>query len=291
MVRWFLCFIPSLLVIGCSGPSGFKEHADFVNAQMLGNPDVSQEYIHSDGFQLHYRQMGNAKKAVVVWIHGTPGNWTDGAYLYRDKSFISNVKLVLIDRPGWGESQYQAKPRLVTSFKEIGKLIHPLLEKLKQDHPEAPLVLLGFSWGGSLVPSIALDYPDLVDGVLVLSGGLDPELTRPRWYNKLAKTWLVNAAIGDALRMANVEMYALSPELAQLSQRLPKLSQPTIVVQGNKDKLVDPNNADFAENILPVRQAQIVRLEDQGHLLQLERIGLITQCVYALVEKDFNKCS
>ena len=291
MVRWFLCFIPSLLVIGCSGPSGFKEHADFVNAQMLGNPDVSQEYIHSDGFQLHYRQMGNAKKAVVVWIHGTPGNWTDGAYLYRDKSFISNVKLVLIDRPGWGESQYQAKPRLVTSFKEIGKLIHPLLEKLKQDHPETPLVLLGFSWGGSLVPSIALDYPGLVDGVLVLSGGLDPELTRPRWYNKLAKTWFVNAAIGDALRMANVEMYALSPELAQLSQRLPKLSQPTIVVQGNKDKLVDPNNADFAENILPVRQAQIVRLEDQGHLLQLERIGLITQCVYALVEKDFNKCS
>ncbi len=291
IVRWCLFFLLGFLMAGCSGPSGFKEHAKFVNEHMLDTSEVSKEYLSTGDFQLHFRQAGNAKKAVVVWVHGTPGNWTDGAYLYRDKSLITDTKLVLIDRPGWGESQYLDNPRVVTSFQQIGELISPLLRKLKQEHPEVPLLLLGFSWGGSLVPAIALDYPDLVDGLLVLSGGLDPELTKPRWYNKAAKIRLVNAMIGDSMRKANVEMYALSPELALLQNRLTEISQPTIVIQGDTDKLVDPKNADFAEEKFSSNRIRVIRLADQGHLLQLERTDLIAKCIYALIDEDLKKCS
>lgn len=290
-MRRLLLLFMAMTMTACGIPNGFKEHGDFVRNHLLKDPNVSEQYIRHDGFQLHYRQTGNAQKAVVVWVHGTPGNWTDGAYLYRDKTFISGVKLVLLDRPGWGESQYLDQPRLITSFKEIGRLIQPLLHKLKQDHPDVPLILLGFSWGGSVAPAIALDYPELIDGVLLLSGGLDPELTRPRWYNKFANTLLGNAVIGESLRQANIEMYALSPQLAMLRDRLPHLPQPVIVVQGDRDKLVDPKNADYAEQVLPEERSLILRLENQGHLLQLERTGLIARCVVALANNDFNICS
>ncbi|MBL1433389.1 MAG: hypothetical protein COC09_02325 [Gammaproteobacteria bacterium] len=277
-------------VSACSGPSGFKAHGEFVQAHLVNNPDLQINFLHVDDFQLHYRDIGNAKKAIVVWVHGTPGSWADGAYLTRDSDFLSEIKVVLVERPGWGASQFLESPRPVTSFDEIGRLIQPMLKKLKEEYPDTPLVLAGHSWGGSLVPSIALDYPELVDKVLVLSGGLDPTLTKPRWYNKFASTALGNAVIGDGLRKANVEMYALSPQLSILSKRWSGLSQAIIVVQGDRDKLVNPKNADFARSVLPTGNSAVLVLENQGHMLQLERIDLVQRCVKALIGNNLSEC-
>jgi len=290
-MRWIVVTFIALTSAACNGPSGFKEHGQFVRDHIVNNHEVTANYLDVEDFQLHYRETGNAKKAVAVWVHGTPGSWTDGAYLVRDAKFTSDVKLVMLDRPGWGESQYHDDPRTVTSFKEIGRLIKPLLSQLKTAHPDVPLVLIGFSWGGSVVPSIAIDYPELVDGVLVLSGGLDPDLTMPRWYNKFASTALGNAVIGEGMRKANVEMYALSPQLSILHDRWPELLQPIIVVQGDSDKLVDPKNADYAESVLSQPHSQVIRLEDQGHMLKLERIDLVARCVVALAAVDLDSCS
>ena len=240
---------------------------------------------------MHYREVGIAKNAVAIWIHGTPGNWTDSAYLYRDKSFTSQVKLIMLDRPGWGLSQFKSKPRLVTSFTEISRLIQPLLIKLKADNPNVPLILLGHSWGGSVVPTIALNNSNLVDGVIVLAAGLDPELTYPRWYNRFASTYLGNALIGQGFRLANDEIYALRPELLKQHDRWMEFKQPIIVVQGNKDKLVNPKNADYAETVLAKKTSHVLRLSNQGHLLQLERMELIAKCISAISENNLAACS
>ncbi len=290
-MRWIVAAWIALTLSACSGAIAFKEHKDFVQEDVLNNPNMTTYYIETRGFQLHVKEIGAAKKAIVVWIHGTPGDWTNGSYLLRDESFISQVKLVMLDRPGWGQSQYRTDPRAVTSFSEISRLIAPLLRQLKESHPKLPLLLVGFSWGGSVVPSIAIDYPEWVDGVLVLAGGLDPELTKPRWYHKLADTTLGRAVIGANMRKANTEMLALSPQLSILASRWPQLSQPAIVVQGTGDSLVDPRNADFAAAVLAKKQSRVLRLDGQGHLLQLERMGLIARCIIALVEGELNQCA
>lgn len=274
----------------CVTPSAFKAHSEFVEQRILNNPAISSDAIETAGFRLHYQSAGRANKAVAVWIHGTPGNWTDIAYLLDNQDFLSQVKLVSLDRPGWGESQYIDTPKLVTSFDEIGRLLQPLLRKLKTEHPNVPLLLVGHSWGGSLAPALALDHPELVDGVLVLAAGLDPQLVKPRWYNRFANTWLGNAAIGAALRKANVEIYALRPQMLALDARWHTLRQPIIVVQGDKDRLVDPKNADYAEAVLPAAHSAVVRLRDQGHLLQLERTDLIARCVLALADRRLEHC-
>lgn len=288
------CIIVGLMIFfisACSVPHGFKERGEFVQTHLINNSDLTTHYINEGGFRLHYRAIGQAKKAIVVWLHGTPGSWTDGAYLTRNEKFLSQVKVVMVERPGWGASQFRQNPRLVTSFKEIGRLIEPLLKQLNTSYPSVPLILVGFSWGGSVVPSIALDYPNLVDSVLVLSGGLDPALTKPRWYHKLASTFLVNAIIGNAMRKANVEMHALSPELSILHKRWPELTQPIVVIQGDSDKLVDPKNANYAESVLSATNSTVIMLEKQGHMLQLERMGLIERCVIALAQGNLNQCA
>lgn len=282
-----------MCLLGCITPNGFKKQKEFVKNELIDNPEVSVNFLKTkkEDFQLHYREVGNAKKAVAIWVHGTPGNWTDSAYLYRDKYFISNVKLIMLDRPGWGQSQYLNEPRLVTSFTEISRLMQPLLSELKAKHPEIPIILLGHSWGGSVVPSIALNNPDLVDGIIILAGGLDPELTKPRWYNRFASTYLGNAFIGQSLRLANDEIYALRPELLKQHQRWSDIMLPVIVVQGKKDKLVNPKNADYAEAVLSEENSTVIRLSGQSHFLQLERMDLVARCVLALAKADLNMCS
>lgn len=296
-MRWFIIVSFSIawlcMLISCSPVNGFKKHSEFVRAEMLNNPEVSVYHLASEAkdFQLHYRTVGKAKKAVALWLHGTPGNWTDSAYLYRNKDFISQVKLIMLDRPGWGESQYLQAPRLVTTFTEISSLVRPLLAKLKTEHPDVPLILLGFSWGGSVVPTIALDHPDLVDGVITLSAGLDPELTKPRWYNRFASTYIGNAVIGRDMRLANDEIYALRAELLKQHDRWAVFQQPMIVVQGKIDKLVNPKNADYAESVLPKNNSYILRLSKQGHMIQLERMDLVARCVTAMADQELNKCT
>ena len=292
-MRCWLLIIMVMHLVGCITPNGFKEHGEFVRSELINNPEVSIHFLKSEkeNFQLHYRQVGTAKKAVAIWVHGTPGNWTDSAYLYRDKNFISEVKLIMLDRPGWGLSQYLNEPRLVTSFVEISRLMQPLLSKLKGEHSNVPIILLGHSWGGSVVPTIALDYPDLIDGVIALAAGLDPELTKPRWYNRFASTYVGSAVIGRGFRDANDEIYALRPELLKQHERWDEIKQPIIVVQGKKDKLVNPRNADYAETVLPKKNSHVVRLTGQGHLLQLERMELVARCVLALVKTKLSMCS
>ena len=281
------------MLFGCSPLNGLKQHSQFVKTQLLNNPEVRIHHLQSEAkdFQLHYRTIGKANKAVAIWVHGTPGNWTDSAYLYRNKDFISQVKLIMLDRPGWGESQYLKQPRLVTSFAEISSLVKPLLTKLKAEHPDVPLILLGHSWGGSVVPTIAFEHPNQVDGVIMLAAGLDPDLTKPRWYNRFASTYFGQAIIGNGLRLANDEIYALRAELLKQHDRWAEIKQPMIVAQGKIDKLVSPKNADYAEAVLPKENSYILRLNQQGHLLHFERMDLVARCVTAMAEKELGKCT
>ncbi len=296
-MRWIIIVLFAITLLfalfSCSPMNGLKLHSNFVKTEILNNPEISVHHLESEAkdFQLHYRTIGKAKKAIVIWVHGTPGNWTDSAYLYRNKEFISETKLVMLDRPGWGESQYYKERRLVTSFAEISTLVKPLLTKLKADHPDVPLILLGHSWGGSVVPTIAFDHPDQVDGVIALAAGLDPDLTKPRWYNRFASTYIGNAMIGDGLRLANDEIYALRPELLKQHDRWTEIKQPMIVIQGKIDKLVNPKNADYAETVLPKENSHVLRLSKQGHLLQFERMDLIARCITAMASKELLNCS
>ena len=169
----------SALLAGCVVPESIRQHEEFIQNEVLSNPDVKEAWLENDGFQLYYRFTGTANKATVIWVHGTPGSWEDVGQLLLEDEFNQQALLATIDRPGWGKSQFIDQPRLVTSYQEQAKLIHPLLENLKNQYPDKPLILAGPFAGRSIIPVIALEFPQLVDGLLILAAGLDPELTGP----------------------------------------------------------------------------------------------------------------
>ena len=280
-----------VLLTACITPPEIEERRAYIQAEVINNPAIVEGLIKQDDFQLYYRATGTAETAIAVWIHGTPGGWTSSGRLLTKEDFLNQVLFASIDRPGWGGSQFISEPRMVTSYVEQAKLIAPLLKELKTNDPGKPLILVGHSLGGSIIPVIAAEFPELVDGLLILSAGLDPELTKPRWYNRFARNRLINGTLGERMRAANVEMYALSPELEKLRPRWADLKIPILVVQGEEDELVNPANADFAEQVLNSESSRVVRLPNQGHFTHVERTNLIATCTLALVKHELNLCA
>ena len=278
----------------------FSEHREFVREHLEDNALLERHQFAVDGLSLHYRSYGEARDGVIIWVHGTPGSWADVGRLLVDERAAGRFKWVLIDRPGWGESRAVFTPDegsekkrvahygVYPGFDQQSRYISPLIRALRGQHPDTPILLLGHSWGASLLPELVADNLQQVDGALLLAGGLSPELTRPRWYNRWSRYWPLRAIIGAQLRGSNVEMYALPDNLANIEQLWSQLDViPMIIIQGSRDPLVDPANASFAKARLLEPAAsprqRLLYLEGAGHLLHMQHRELVLQCIEALI--------
>lgn len=294
-------FLVTLLImlLGLSAcqplPDSLQQQREFVTSHLMDNPAYQHHHLHHGEFDLHYVTRGTPNLGVVVWVHGTPGSWTDAAYLIADEALTADFLFVSLDRPGWGNSQYQDQPRPVPSMFEQVELISPLLTQLKREHPELPLILVGHSWGASLAPMLYEALPDDIDAMMLLAGVHSQRLGAPRWYNRLASwqlsRWVMSYSnIGRELSHSNLEMYALQPGLADSPARLAQIDVPTIVIQGDTDSLVDPRQGEYVYQYLPEDKRHFLYLHNQGHLLQMERAPLLIRCIEALQRQQFSLC-
>ncbi len=114
-----------------------------------------------------------------------------------------------------------------------------------------------------------MNHPQAVDGLLLFAGTLSPDLSDPRWFNRVAKAPGINFLIGDMMRKSNQEILALKSEMTAMEPLWPRVNAETIVVQGMKDQLVYPENILFAENKLNPDVTEAIRLEQEGHLFPM----------------------
>lgn len=280
-----LVFVPVFLLLsGCMTPEVFVEEERYFNRHVKDHPDLNEGHNESSDFSLNYASTGDRSLPAVVFIHGTPGNWRNASRYLMDARLQAQAHLVAIDRPGWGESRLtdnKAEP----SFASQAALIKPLLEKLKRNKDNAGTVLVGHSLGASIAPRIAMDYPELVDAMVLISGSLDPELGKPRWYNFAASMGVVSWFIGPEMRRANREIMPLREELILMLPRWKEIKIPVTLIQGLKDELVYPENADFAERQLINADTRIIRLPEAGHFVPWEHRDRVTEAIADVLRK------
>ncbi len=225
---------------------------------------------------IHYVAAGQRNAPLVVLIHGTPGSWHAYADFLTDELLRSKAYLVAVDRPGFGKSN---PGDIVTSLEQQAAFLQPIIERESIDRRA---ILVGHSLGAPIAARLAMDYPQNVSGLVLVAPSLDPELEKPRWYNHLAASILINWAVPEELALANREIMPLSAELAQMLPRWSRIQIPVIVVQGEEDELVSPANADFASRMLN-DHVSVERVADQGHFILWNRPGLIRDQILALL--------
>ena len=231
-----------------------------------------------DGYQMHYVALDQGQEATLVFVHGTPGSWSAFADYLKDTAYYNHAVVVSPDRPGFGKSSY-GKP--VASLEEQCNLLVPILEK----YP-APRILIGHSLGGPIVARMAMDHPDLVEGIIMLAPALDPELEPEEDWFRVPMRWpVIEGLVPMVFRISNEELIFLEEELELMLPLWASIKVPSTVIQGGKDNLVHPGNAAFADSALVNAPAEIIFLEEQNHFLPWNEYPLVKETVLKMLKE------
>lgn len=183
---------------------------------------------------------------LVVGIHGTPGSWTAWKALMTQADVQSTYQVFALDRPGWGDSRTEQN-RVFPEFKTQAEILSPVLKALSE---EQSLTLVAHSWGGPVALQLAADYPEMINGLVLIASPADPAKSEPRWYHRLAELSPVQWLIGESMTRSNEEMLILHHELERLAPQLASIQQPVAIIQGGRDWLVHQQNARYLEGRL-----------------------------------------
>jgi alpha-beta hydrolase superfamily lysophospholipase len=119
-----------------------------------------------NGRHLHYAVCGPDSLPALVFIHGSPGSWMNYMKYMWDADMRKKFRIVAIDRPGFGYSDFGKAMHL----QEQCKIILPVLQQLKT---KQPMFLAGHSMGGPVAVKLAADDPSLFTTVVIIAGALD----------------------------------------------------------------------------------------------------------------------
>lgn len=187
---------------------------------------------------IHYVQTGSDTLPTLVFVHGSPGSWTAFKPYLSDSQLLQQFRMISIDRPGFGYSDFGKAPDLATQSALLGPVIHSFRNG-------KPVRLIGHSLAGATVLQLALDYPGIADDLVVISGSIDPAAEKPEHWRGIVLNTPLNLLLPGAFRPSNRELWYLKNDLKQLAPRLPGLHRPVYFIHGRKDTWVPPSNVAF----------------------------------------------
>lgn len=260
---WF--WLAPGLILALSIPLSLLAQQDNT-ARMSASPIVTT--LGSIDYVEIYTSSASAEpKQLIIFVHGTPGSYTAFRSYLNDPVMQEKFHMISVTRPGW-RSDEDAK---VPSLDKQAAALRPLLD---MDRSGKGALLMGHSYGGPVIARTAMNYPELIAGLIFVATTGDPELSAPRWYNRFAVV-LPRFVLGASLKGANAEIMPLRPQLEAMLPRWQDLTMPVLIVQGSRDRLVHPDNALFMQRMLVNSEVRFLNREGLGHFVLWEEAPLI----------------
>src|SRR5260221_787434 len=230
---------------------------------------------------INYLKVGDENLPLVIFVHGSPGSLSAFIDFMADTALLNRAQLITVDRPGFGASNFgYAEP----SLEKQAAYLRPILEENKNHRP---IILVGHSLGGPVIARMAMDYEELVDGLVIVAGSIDPALEpNETWFRSPLSTPFLKWVLPRSFRASNDELYKLKPELIKMVPLWNKISCRVIVIQGKKDSLVPAGNADFAKKMLShAASLEFMIKEDMDHFVPCSNPGLIRSAIFKLLDQ------
>lgn len=178
--------LTALILLGAAlfGLGATSEH---LTAQAEQDFPPSGQFIDAGGARQHVIERGAG--APLVMIHGAYGFAEDFAVSLMPQT-ARRFRSIAIDRPGHGYSEAGNPNHAVTPDGQA-RYLHAALERLNVRKP----ILLGFSYGGAVALSYALQYPDQVAGLVLVSPATHPWRRNPAMPFGIADAPLVGPVL------------------------------------------------------------------------------------------------
>lgn len=256
--------------------------SDEAFGQYLKDNHVSQYSFHDydfEGRNIHYVHVGEEQSNLIVFIHGSPGSADAYKEYLCNQRLTQQAQMVSVDRPGFGFSDYGKTEK---SLEKQAEAIIPIIKK----HKKGKVILVGHSLGGPLIARMAMDFPNMIDGLAMVAPSIDPELEPNEWWRALIDNKIFNWFLPSSLRVCNQEIIPLQGELKKMLPLWKNIEIPTIVIQGENDELVPAANSDFAKRMLVNCSRLTLDIVKKGnHFILWSKQKRITDSIISLIEE------
>ncbi|WP_458628068.1 alpha/beta fold hydrolase [Winogradskyella sp. PC D3.3] len=257
-----------------------------------------------DSLDISYIEEGKGPK-TLLFVHGLSSN--SDAWAKNIAQLRKNYKCIALDLPGYGKSSIPEADYTPTYFAEI---LYKFIEKLELKNT----ILIGHSMGGQASIKFATTYPNAIEKlILVAPAGLEqfsetnaqfmkafftPESVKNTSEEQIEKNYALNFYVQpkDVSKMINdrnrikeasdfeAHCKAIVNSISGMLDDtvindLEAISQPTLVLFGDKDMLIpnryfNPNLTvetvgDIAKEHIP--SVTVTFIKEAGHFVQFEK--------------------
>jgi pimeloyl-ACP methyl ester carboxylesterase len=243
-------------------------------------PGARVEMLNDNGHNLRYISIHrNDTLPTLFFLHGSPSSLSVYDLYYEDSNLAGWSNIIAADRPGYGFSD-EGK-----SEKSVQRQAEKMWKILEKEGYPSPLYIIGSSYGGTVAARMAMLKPERVAGVVLISASLAPGqetiykisyLIKYRWFR-----WM----LPDDIMVANDEKLSHYESLIEMAPLWSRITAPVIMFQGTSDRLIYPENVDFASRKLTnSRFVEYHMLKNERHHLQLKYKSLILERLRNLVK-------
>lgn len=228
-----------------------------------------------------YADHHKAHGKPLLLIHGAAGTHLDWPMQLRKMNSLGP------DLIGHGKSPAAARATVEENAEDLVALLDAL-------HIEQA-VLAGYSMGGAIAQTIALNYPQRV-GALVLMNTASRFRVNRQILNVTAQTqdeigqnfkqWMWHPDTPQGIRELGYQQFMKTPPEViradygscarwDITQQVSEIRAPTLIFGAPADKMVPFAETEALANLIP--NAKLVRVENAGHMMQLEQAAFISE--------------
>jgi len=205
--------------------------------QDFAKKSIKVSFLNQDvkGFNLHYVKVGSDTLPTLFFIHGSPGSWDAFKEYMLDSSLLAKYRMISIDRPGFGYSDFGDAKDLPTNSKLISSVI-------QKENNNKPLHLIGHSIGGPIVIQLAQDNPNSFGSLTILAGSISPIDEPKEYWRYFVHYSPVKWLWPGAFRPSNAEIIYFKKDLKRLDTGYARITMPVMFIHGSADKFVSIKN-------------------------------------------------
>ena len=262
------------------------------------------QYLDVGNLRISYLDTGSADNPIVLLIHGLGGSiesWTNNINTISKRQF----RVIVLDLPGFGFSD---KPKINYTISFYTIFIEKFLKTLKVS---SSVSIVGCSMGGHIAAEVAINYPDLVSKLVLISpaGALPVSFKgTPALRNyisvlkansmqevKKALSSIDDNPVNDTYaqifyrrlsmpgaKEAFISALKGSTDAPRLSKRLYKIQAETLLIWGKNDQIIPVK---FIGPFVKMKNCRIILIEKCGHIPFFNRPKLFNKIVTDFIKE------
>ena len=233
--------------------------------------------------KINYKALGEGKPLLI--LHGW-GSRNDNWQKVGETLARNGIKIIIPDLPGFGQSD---KPQTTWNLDDYCDFVEEFVKALNLEK----FYLLGHSFGGALAVKCSLKFPEKIDKLFLASAScIRRRNLKKKLLYILSKVFKVFSFIpflrkafykfvvgkSDYLSIQGVMRDIYLKVIGEdLSEALPQVEVPTIIIWGEKDNITPLNDAKIINK--KIKDSKLEIIPNVGHDLNLKTAEKLAEAI------------